>query len=89
MVHFIPLIPFFKGVYMIPLGAKQKKILEILSANPNYTVSEVASIIYEKKVLRRSKEYNSTCRSFHMLEERGLIEQEGGQVKWRVKPKTP
>ena len=74
---------------MIPLGVKQKKILEILSANPNYTVSEVASIIYEKKVMRRSKEYNSTCRSFHMLEERGLIEQEGGQVKWRVKPKTP
>ena len=67
------------------LGAKQKKILEILSANPNYMVSEVASIIYEKKVMRRSKEYNSTCRSFHMLEERGLIEQEGGQVKWRVK----
>jgi DNA-binding IclR family transcriptional regulator len=74
---------------VIPLGAKQKKILEILTTHPDYTVSEVASIIYEKKVMRRSKEYNSTCRSFHMLEEKGLVEQEGGQVKWRVKPKNP
>jgi len=71
------------------LGAKQKKILEILSAHPDYTVTEVASIIYEKKVLRRSKEYNSTCRSFHMLEEKGLIEQEGGQVRWHVRSKSP
>lgn len=67
------------------LGAKQKKILEILTTHPNHTVTEVASIIYKKKVMRRSKEYNSTCRSFHMLEEKGIIEREGGQVKWRVK----
>jgi len=74
---------------MIPLGAKQKKILEILATHPDYTVTEAASIIYEKKIMRRSKEYNSTCRSFHMLEERGLIEREGGQVKWHVRNKTP
>ena len=71
------------------LGAKQKKIIEILTAHPDYTVTQVASMLYQKPALRHSKEYNSTCRSFHMLEERGLIEREGGQVKWRVKLKTP
>ena len=70
------------------LGSKQKKILEILTAHPNYTITEVASIIYKKQVLRRSKEYNSTCRSFHMLEAKDLIKREGGQVKWQVKPKN-
>ena len=59
--------------------------MEILTANPNYTIMQVAEEIYGKPVLRRSNEYNSTCRSFQVLEASGLIEREGGQVTWKIK----
>ncbi len=71
------------------LGSKQKKILEILAAYPSCSVMQVASTIYGRTVLRRSKEYNSTLRSIHMLEEQGFVVREGGQVKWSIKSKAP
>lgn len=67
------------------IGSKEKKILETLQEKPDATVMEIAAEIYGKPVLRHSNEYNSTCRSFNNLEEKGLIEKEGGQVKWHVK----
>jgi len=71
------------------LGSKEKKILEILQQNPDATVMEIAAKIYGKPVLTHSNEYNSTCRSFTTLEQKDLIEKEGGQVKWHIKPKKP
>jgi len=72
------------------LGPNQKRILELLTAYPNSTIMETVKLLYpSQQVKYGGKQYNSTCRSFHMLKERGLIEKEGGQVKWHVKPKTP
>jgi len=70
------------------LGPNQKKILELLTAYPDSTIMEILKLLYpDQKVTYGGKQYNSTCRSFHMLGERGLIEKEGGQVKWHIKPK--
>ncbi|MCJ7631094.1 hypothetical protein MUP77_01640 [Candidatus Bathyarchaeota archaeon] len=72
------------------LGHNQKKSLELLTAYPNSTIIEIAKLLFPgQEVKYRGKQYVSTCRSFHMLEERGLIEKEGGQVKWHIKPKSP
>jgi hypothetical protein len=72
------------------LGPNQKKILELLTAYPDSTIMETVKLLSPGQQIKYGgKQYNSTCRSFHMLEERGLIEKEGGQVKWHIKPKAP
>jgi len=71
------------------LGPNQNKILELLTAYPNSTVMEIAKLLFPgQDVVYGGKRYNSTCKSFNMLEERGLIEKEGGKVQWRIKPKA-
>jgi hypothetical protein len=72
------------------LGPNQKKILELLTAYPDSTIMETVRLLSPGQQIKYGgKQYNSTCRSFHMLAERGLIEKEGGQIKWHIKPKSP
>jgi len=70
------------------LGNQQQKVLELLTAYPNSTILELGKLVHGKQIIPRSKEYNSVCRSLHLLETRGLVEKEDGQIKWHIKAKT-
>jgi uncharacterized C2H2 Zn-finger protein len=70
------------------LGTLQKKVLELLTMHPNSTILELGQLLYNKRVISRSTEYNSICRSLHLLENRSLVEKEDSYIKWHVKPKT-
>ncbi|MCJ7633640.1 hypothetical protein MUP77_14780 [Candidatus Bathyarchaeota archaeon] len=57
------------------LEPNQKKILELLTAHPDSTIMDAAKLLYPGQDIEYGgKQYMSTCQSFHMLEERGLIE---------------
>lgn len=66
------------------LGVQQKKILELLTAYPNSTIVDIGRLLRGKLIIPGGKEYNSICRSLHILETNGLVEKEGGQIKWHT-----
>lgn len=67
------------------LGTQQKKILTALQAYPSLTILEVANKIHGKNVTVGGKEYNSICRSLHILEANGYVEKQIGQIRWHLK----
>jgi hypothetical protein len=69
------------------LGTQQKKILTTLQAYPSLTILEVANKIHGRNVAVGEKEYNSICRSLHILEAGGYVEKQIGQIRWLLKKK--
>ena len=67
---------------MIRLGKQQVKILELLVEHPDSTILKVGEMLHKKPILTGSKEYNSICRSLHILETNGYVERKNGQIKW-------
>lgn len=73
---------------MLRLGDQQKKIIEYLTAYPNSTILELGQLLRGKPIVPGAKEYNSICRSLHVLETQGKVEKESSFVRWHVKPKA-
>ncbi len=67
---------------MIRLGKQQVRILELLVEHPDSTILEVGQMLHDKPITLGSKEYNSICRSLHVLETHGYVERKNGQIKW-------
>jgi hypothetical protein len=74
-----------RRVNKMRLGTQQKKILTTLQAYPSLTILEVANKIHGKNVTVGGKEYNSICRSLHILEANGYVEKQIGQIRWHLK----
>jgi len=77
-----------RRVSKMRLGTQQKKILTILQTHPSLTILEVANKIHGRNVTVGGKEYNSICRSLHILEIGGYVEKQIGQIRWLLKKKS-
>ena len=77
-----------RRVNKMRLGTQQKKILTILQAYPSLTILEVANKIHGRNVTVGGKEYNSICRSLHILEVGRYVEKQIGQIRWLLKKKS-
>jgi len=71
------------------LSKQQKKILEVLKANPNSTIMQIGEIVRGNKIMPRTSEYNSIARSLYELDNLGLVQRESSYVKWRLKTDSP
>jgi len=67
---------------MVRLGKQQIRILELLAKHPDSTILKVGEMLHKKPITPGSKEYNSICRSLHVLEVHGYVERKNGQIKW-------
>ena len=70
------------------IGKNQQKILDVLERYQELTARDIAEIIWARDIRYKTAEYSSIHRSLRALQERGLIEKVGGQVKWRRASKT-
>jgi Fe2+ or Zn2+ uptake regulation protein len=70
------------------IGKNQQKILDILEKYQELTARDLAEIIWARDIRYKTAEYSSVHRSLRALREKGLVEEVGGQVKWRKKKKT-
>jgi len=73
---------------MVRLGKQQTKILKLLAEHPDSTILEIGHMFHKKPILTGTKEYNSICRSLHLLESHGYVERKNGQIKWHSTNKT-
>lgn len=67
------------------LGPNQRKILKILEGK-SLSVIEIASLVYEKPVKYKTKEYFSVHRSLKLLETKGLVVSTPRRRMWSLKP---
>ena len=65
---------------MPKLGKNEKRILQILTKNPNVDVKQMCRLLYGQEVKLRSSKYNSMARSLVNLQLKGLIEKGGWKV---------
>jgi len=70
------------------VGKNQQKILDILEKYQELTARDLAEIIWARDIRYKTAEYSSVHRSLRALREKGLVEEVGGQVKWRKTKKT-
>jgi len=65
------------------ISKNQRKILDILEKYQELTARDIAEILWARDIRYKTAEYSSVRRSLKALEERGLVEKFGGQLKWR------
>jgi hypothetical protein len=66
------------------LSKNQKKIVELLSFNPEMSTKEIAELLFLKPIKYKSKEYSSVHRSLISLEKQNCIHRLQAQLRWRL-----
>lgn len=71
------------------LGKNQRKIITILKKHGDLTTLEIASLVFEKPVQYKTKEYYSVHRSLRRLEDRGVVNPSERRIVWSLTKHLP
>jgi len=67
------------------LGPNQRRILKILEEHGQLSAIEIASLVFEKPVEYKTKEYFSTHRSLQLLKKKHLLVSTPRRKMWKIR----